>query len=201
MSGFKASYMVLFFAIVDSINRNSWHPVHLPYDYIINKCRIDKEVYLKGRKWLSDNCLLEVEPGKNNYQMAKFGIGLAVGKSTGIPTGEGTSTPPAQPPAQPPIIKPETDKLENLKQSFDQFWNNYEKKVGKEKAFKEWTKLTDDERQKATARIDEYKSYQPDVQFRKDPERYLKLKTFNDEFILTKSKLNGNAVIPAFIPD
>lgn len=88
--------------------------------------------------------------------------------------------------------------------SFDRFWNDYEKKVGKQNTLKEWKKLNDSERQKAIDQIPSYKAYQPDVRFRKDPERYLKQKLFNDEFKITKAanqKLNGNATLSVFNPD
>lgn len=73
-------------------------------------------------------------------------------------------------------IKPETPK-------FDRFWNHYEKKTGsKSAALKEWNKLSKDEWQAAYEGIDRYKAYQPDPQFRKDPERYLSKRLWESEF-------------------
>ncbi|GAB4017137.1 Lin1244/Lin1753 domain-containing protein [Spirosoma koreense] len=73
-------------------------------------------------------------------------------------------------------IKPEAGE-------FDRFWDHYGKKTGsKPVALKEWGKLTKDERQAAHEGIDRYKLYQPDPQFRKDPERYLKHRLWESEF-------------------
>lgn len=78
--------------------------------------------------------------------------------------------------------KQELKELEELKESFNQFWNLYDKKRGKEKAFLYWCKLTDDERAKVFENVPIYVRA-TEKQFRKDPERYLRNKTFNDEVI------------------
>jgi hypothetical protein len=90
IAGCKASHLVLFLAIIDSINRNKWATVSLPFDYLLNKCHFNKRVYLKARQWLIDNELLEVRIG-NGYQMATFGLGIAAQKCTDVDTGIGTS--------------------------------------------------------------------------------------------------------------
>lgn len=92
ISGYKASYMALFLGIVDSINRNRWEDTKVSYELLINKCGISKQVYLDGRQWLINHDLLEVEFGKNGFQMAKFNLGTAVRKQTGKDTGNSTST-------------------------------------------------------------------------------------------------------------
>lgn len=67
--------------------------------------------------------------------------------------------------------------------AFDRFWDHYGKKTGsKSSALKEWTKLSTDQQQAAYAGIDRYKLYQPDPQYRKDPERYLKGWLWESEF-------------------
>lgn len=74
--------------------------------------------------------------------------------------------------------------IKRLNITFDEFWNLYDKKVGdKGKLEKKWASLTDDERSKAIWHIPQYKSAQPDKQFRKDPGTYLNNKSFNDEII------------------
>lgn len=78
--------------------------------------------------------------------------------------------------------KQELKELEELKESFNQFWNLYDKKRGKEKAFLYWCKLTDEERAKVFENVPIYVRA-TEKQFRKDPERYLRNKTFNDEVI------------------
>jgi Fe2+ or Zn2+ uptake regulation protein len=69
---------------------------------------------------------------------------------------------------------------------FDRFWDQYGKKTGSKPATrKEWTKLSGQDQQAAYQAIDRYKAYQPDAQYRKDPERYLKLRLWESEFDVT----------------
>ena len=73
---------------------------------------------------------------------------------------------------------------EEIKISFVEFWDLYDKKVGdKEKLQKKWISLTDIEREQAMRHIPKYKISQPDKKFRKDPSTYLNNKSFNDEII------------------
>ena len=66
---------------------------------------------------------------------------------------------------------------------FDLFWNHYGKKTGsKPTTLKEWNRLSTDEQQAAYDAIENYKAYQPDSQYRKDPERYLKGRLWESEF-------------------
>ena len=55
LDGYKSDYGILFFTIVDSINRNEWKPTEIEYDRIINKSKIGKRMYLDARSWLSNN--------------------------------------------------------------------------------------------------------------------------------------------------
>jgi hypothetical protein len=80
IAGCKASYLVLFFAVTDSINRNRWLPISLPQYYLMNKCHITNRTYLAGRTWLIKNNLINVQPGRNGYEMAVFSLGVAVQK-------------------------------------------------------------------------------------------------------------------------
>lgn len=73
-------------------------------------------------------------------------------------------------------------KIKEREEEFEKFWNLYDKKRGKEKAFYYWQKLTDEEIAKVFEHVPKYVE-STEKQFRKDPERYLKYKTFNDEVI------------------
>lgn len=73
---------------------------------------------------------------------------------------------------------------------FEQFWNLYDKKVGKPKAEKLWHKLSMSERISCLNYIPLYKQAQPDKQFRKNPETFLRNKSWNDELIY---RSNGNS--------
>lgn len=67
--------------------------------------------------------------------------------------------------------------------TFQDFWDLYDKKRGKPKAQLYWDKLTHEEKEKAMQHIPMYIESQPDKKYRKDPERYLRYKCFEDEII------------------
>lgn len=67
--------------------------------------------------------------------------------------------------------------------TFDTFWNAYDKKVGRPKCEKLWDKLTIKEKSDCLAYIPRYKQAQPDKQYRKNPETFLRNKSWNDELI------------------
>lgn len=66
-------------------------------------------------------------------------------------------------------------------EEFERFWNMYNKKTGKEKVIKRWSKLTSKEREKIFETLPFYLKYTPDVKFRKDPYTYLNQRTWEDE--------------------
>jgi hypothetical protein len=72
---------------------------------------------------------------------------------------------------------------------FNDFWELYDKKVGRTKAEKLYNKTTMDERIKMFEHIPLYKESQPDKKFRKDPETYLRNKSWEDE-IISREKNN-----------
>lgn len=77
---------------------------------------------------------------------------------------------------------------------FDEFWNDYDKKRGsKEKLIKKWNKISDSEKLKIKEHIPIYKKAQPDKAFRKDPETFLKNKSWNDEIIISNGKDKSSA--------
>lgn len=83
---------------------------------------------------------------------------------------------------------------------FDRFWNHYGKKTGsKPAALKEWNKLNPEEQQAAHEAVDRYKAYQSDPQYRKDPERFLKHRLWESEFMAdvppsSRASPNGQAI-------
>lgn len=77
---------------------------------------------------------------------------------------------------------------------FEDFWNAYDKKVGKiESLKKKWEKLTNKDRAAVMQHIKMYVISTPDKQFRKNPETYLNQKAWNNEIIGLKHDLvTGN---------
>lgn len=80
--------------------------------------------------------------------------------------------------------------LNNINE-FEHFWNLYDKKVGKANALKQWKKLKPDEVERIFIHLKDY--LKKEKQYRKDPERYLKHKTFNDEVVNTSITKNSGA--------
>lgn len=179
--GYKAAHCALFMAIMDSINRNRWNKTRIDYERIINKCCFNKRTYLECRQWLMDNKFIEVEIGKNGYQMAVFSIGSAVQNYTATGTATGTATAPLLVPNSKHI---NNKTIKHLNIPFDEFWNLYDKKVGdKSKLEKKWAVLSDEERTAVINYLPGYIKATPDKKFRKDPQTFFNNKSWNDEVI------------------
>ncbi len=73
--------------------------------------------------------------------------------------------------------------------SFDDFWDKYDKKVGRPKSEALWKKIDQGGREKIMHHLDDY--IKTEKQYRKDPERYLKNESWNDEIV--KQNGNGNS--------
>lgn len=71
---------------------------------------------------------------------------------------------------------------------FDDFWNLYDKRVGKQKCIKLWGRMTLEEQKVCMNYIPLYKQAQPDKQYRKNPETFLRNKSWNDEIIVGNHK-------------
>ena len=70
---------------------------------------------------------------------------------------------------------------------FDFFWDSYDKKVGKPKCEKLWSKLTLEEKKACLLATPAYVASTPDKQFRKNPLTFLNQKAWNDEIIIRDS--------------
>jgi hypothetical protein len=78
---------------------------------------------------------------------------------------------------------------------FEQFWEMYGKKVGKDSTKKQWTKLKEDDKEAILLAVPLYTRARPESMYRKDPERYLKHRVWEDEVVINpldeKRKENG----------
>lgn len=84
------------------------------------------------------------------------------------------------------------DVLKDLKESFETFWNLYDKKVGdRDKVMKKWGSFKKSDQEAIMQHIPIYKLAQPDKTFRKNPSTYLNNKSWNDEIIYAKPVANG----------
>jgi hypothetical protein len=84
---------------------------------------------------------------------------------------------------------------------FNKFWIDYQYKVGKEKASKEWMKLNIDEMQSCLGAISAYVNSTPDKTYRKHPSTYLNGRHWDDEIQSTnttpeKKRQAGEIIFP-----
>ncbi|MBZ0180540.1 MAG: hypothetical protein K8F36_14740 [Melioribacteraceae bacterium] len=78
--------------------------------------------------------------------------------------------------------KDNKDNKETIVQNeFERFWNLYDKKVSKEKSIKLWKKLKAEDKQEIFRTLPEYVKATPDKQYRKNPDTYLRNKSWKDE--------------------
>jgi len=76
---------------------------------------------------------------------------------------------------------------------FNDFWDLYEKKVGKkEKIKKKWDKLPQATKEEIINYLPAYKEAQPDKRFRKNPETFLNNESWKDEIIKPGDIKNPN---------
>lgn len=73
------------------------------------------------------------------------------------------------------------EKVEVKDNMFDFFWDTYDYKVGRPKAEKAWSRLTDDQRENVMEHLKVYIPSTPDKKFRKHPTTYLNNKSWEDE--------------------
>ena len=73
---------------------------------------------------------------------------------------------------------------------FEEFWTKYDKKVGKESAIKLWVKLKEAEKESILKQVEAYVLSKPEKVYRKDPERYLRHRVWEDELVITTQPLN-----------
>lgn len=79
------------------------------------------------------------------------------------------------------IIKTDINNKINNKISFDVFWEQYDKKVGRISAEKKWNKLSAETQKLILDFIPKYKKYQPDSKYRKNPEVFFNNRSWEDE--------------------
>lgn len=78
------------------------------------------------------------------------------------------------------VTPPDSDLDEKIQKSFDEFWNLYGKKVDKERAFKHWKRMRQDDRAKAITFIPTYLATIKDKQYQKYPLTYLNARLWEE---------------------
>ena len=77
--------------------------------------------------------------------------------------------------------------------TFDDFWDLYDKKRGKPNAMKFWEKLSQKEKEACMSAIPAYLQSQPNKLYRKDPERYVRHKCWEDEIVASATGATSQA--------
>ena len=94
------------------------------------------------------------------------------------------------------LLKSNDSSLED--EEFEKFWELYNKKVSKDKTLKLWQKLSKKNKAKIFKTLPAYLESKPDKQFRKNPDVYLRNKSWEDEIISTPDKNNFKKVPEIF---
>lgn len=81
------------------------------------------------------------------------------------------------------IREEEIKEEKKRKENFNLFWDLYDKKVGKPKSEKKWSKLSIKDQQEILDYIPKYKASQPDKKYRKNPETFLNNRSWEDEIL------------------
>ena len=84
------------------------------------------------------------------------------------------------------------EKEEYINNSFAQFWESYDKKVGKDKSFKKWKSLTDEERADILEYVPRYIEATPEKAYRKDPVTFLNNRSWEDEIITKQPRAQSS---------
>jgi hypothetical protein len=84
---------------------------------------------------------------------------------------------------------------------FNQFWNAYNKKVGKAPTFQKWKSLTLEEINKILLFVPKYVQATPDQQYRKNPLTFLRQRAWEDEIIERSQNGKPNGTSARFIDE
>lgn len=82
------------------------------------------------------------------------------------------------------ISKKEIVKKNIVDDRFDKFWELYAKNIGKDKCYTEWKRINSIEKDKILNVLPSYVQSTPDIQYRKNPLKYLKEKAWLDMIVL-----------------
>lgn len=78
--------------------------------------------------------------------------------------------------------------VDSFDDGFEEWWNLYKKKRGKEKCQKKWKKLSVSEKLACIKATPAYVESTPDITYRKDPYTYLNNKSWQDEIYFRQTR-------------
>lgn len=200
----KVQHTAIYLWIVELNNRLGWKKEFgLPTNDTMEGLSIGhKQTYLNALKDLQNWGFIKiVKEAKNQYQSCIISI-CCTKSDTALDTalvqhepqqrnGISNSTAPIDKPINKETNKPKTK--ETYTKEFEDFWALYEKPIGKIKSFQLWQKLSNEDRERIPEHLKFYKLSQPEVKFRKDPERYISYRLWDD---FEPSKIPPTMVLP-----
>ena len=80
----------------------------------------------------------------------------------------------------------------------EDFWNEYNKKRGKQKSIKAWNKLNQKTKEEIMAYIPAYVESTPNIEFRKDPATFLNNEGWKDELIIKENDKKNKGYSTSF---
>ena len=95
-----------------------------------------------------------------------------------------------------PLVSSQTilQQVNQREESFNKFWNMYNKKAGRTNCFKKWGKLSQKDIDKIFETLPAYLKHTSDVTYRKLPETYLNQRVWEDElYVQQKQQPSFNA--------
>lgn len=81
------------------------------------------------------------------------------------------------------MLSQKEEEIEITSEDFEFWWRSYDKKVGKDKARKLWDKLSNKDKKACMEYTPSYVASTSEKRFRKNPETFLRNKSWNDELI------------------
>lgn len=81
------------------------------------------------------------------------------------------------------LLNQSEEEIEITTEDFELWWCSYDKKVGKEKAKKLWDKLSNKDKKACMEYTPAYVASTSEKRFRKNPETFIRNKSWNDEII------------------
>ncbi|MBC8984779.1 hypothetical protein H9X96_03210 [Pedobacter sp. N36a] len=190
--GITSGIIAVYYALLDMNNQSKWsEEFDVDFGYMMALAKVDKTTYYKALNFLQENGFItNYQKGKNLYTRAKVtlcllydkSLGNSEGKQVGNPLGNSESE---QNNSKTLNTKPKKEKNDHLIDPlFDQFWDIYKKKVGRDKALTKWKTLAGSDKLEILKVVPDYVKSTPDKQFRKDPITYLNGGHWKDELII-----------------
>jgi hypothetical protein len=200
----KPTSVVVYFALLQINNLSHWKPVfNATFGQVLNMTGIGNvKTYYSALEELVIKHYIIWNKSRNQYQAATFTIIVLYQKTeeqdhNALPKNGSAMDQHTEEQwvstrkSKGNILKQENPKPKNTTKGdddlFDEFWNLYNKKTGKEKVRTRWSKLSESEQLAIIKALPGYIQTTPELKFRKDPLTYLNGRHWEDELI-TESK-------------